>query len=153
MKSASDYGAYIRSLLINLVREGLLQRQTLPLQIEIQPDNQRGNLFTWEPGLLYSDGAVLRIEEAFHVDAGGHVHRERYTYHYERSDGYYFRFEREQHDGDLIYKPEYHLHVLWRLPHFPAPPVTLEDALNVIQTNFYGPHRQRLVGYTIDVEI
>lgn len=153
MSSASEYVAHVRSLLINQVRDGILRRQALPLEIRIGPDNRSGQLYTHDPGLLFNDGATLEVEEVFIAKAEGGVNRERYFYHYQRPGGYYFRFEREQHGDDLIYKPEYHLHVLWRLPHFPAPPLTLNDVLDFIRTNFYSPHRQRLVGHTIDVEI
>lgn len=153
MRLASGYGAHVRSLFINLTREGILQRQRLPLEIQIHEGNRSGYIFTHSPGFLYSDDATLKVEERFTVREQSGIDRERYSYHYQRPGGYYFRFEREQHDEDLIYKPEYHLHVLWRLPHFPAPPLTLEDVLDFIRTNFYSPHRQRLVGYTIDVEI
>jgi len=87
------------------------------------------------------------------LDEQGIVLRERYSYHYERPGGYYFRFEREQHDGDQIYKPEHHLHICWRLPHFPAPPVTLPETLDFIRTNFYSLHRHRLVGQSLALEI
>lgn len=153
MKSASEYGTYIRNLFINLASEGLLRRQVLPLNISIQPDNRRGKLFTRDPGFLYHDDAVLRVEEIFAIDSEGEVHREQYAYHYERPGGYYFRFEREHHAGDLIYKPEYHLHVLWWLPHFPSALLTLEETLDFIRVNFYSPHRQRLVGYSLTAEI
>ena len=153
MRSASDYGAHVRGLFINLVREGILRRQILPLEIHIYPDNRRGFLFTRSPGFVYNDGAILKVEERFAVDARGDVRRERYTYHYERPGGYYFRFEREEAGDDPVYKPEYHLHVLWRLPHFPSTPLTLEEALDFIRVNFYGPHRQRLVGHSLVVYI
>jgi hypothetical protein len=45
------------------------------------------------------------------------------------------------------------LHVLWRLPHFPAAPLSLEDVLDFIRINFYGPYRQRLVGQSLAVTI
>ncbi|MFQ5858218.1 MAG: DUF6516 family protein [Anaerolineae bacterium] len=153
MRSASDYGAFVRGLFINLAREGVLRRQSLPLEVHVSSDNRSGFLFTHTPGFLYNDGATLKVEETFVVKTGGAVRRERYTYNYQRPGGYFFRFEREQHDGDLVYKPEYHLHVLWRLPHFPSMPLTLEETLDFIRVNFYGPHRQRLVGHSLEVQI
>lgn len=153
MRSASDYSAHIRSLFINLVREGILRRQRLPLEIQIHPGNRSGYLFTHSPGFVYNDGATLKVEEFFSVEAGGDVRRERYTYSYQRPGGYFFRFERERHGGDLVYKPEYHLHVLWRLPHFPSAPLTLEETLDFIRVNFYSPYRQRLVGHSLNVQI
>ncbi|MFQ5594526.1 MAG: hypothetical protein ACE5HA_10290 [Anaerolineae bacterium] len=153
MKSASDYVTHVRGLFINLVREGVLRRQALPLETYISPDNRRGQLHTPDPGLLYNDRAILMMREEFVVEAEGKLRREQYAYHYERPGGYFFRFEREQHDGDLVYKPEYHLHVLWRLPHFPSAPLTLEETLDFIHVNFYGVHRQRLVGHSLEVQI
>ncbi len=153
MRYARDYGAHIRGLLNNLVREGILRRQALPLEIRVHSDNRSGYLVTPSPGLVYNDGAILRVEEVFVVDARGGVRRDRYAYHYERPGGYYFRFERERDSEDPVYKPEYHLHVLWRLPHFPSAPMTLEETLNFIRFNFYNSHRQRLVGHSLVVHI
>ena len=153
MKSASAYVATIRSLLIDLTREGLLQAQPQRLMVEIQPGNVRGRFVTPDVGLHYYDGATLRVEEQFAITDEGNVDRIRYPYHYERPGGYYFRFEREQHNDDFIYKPENHLHVCWRLPHFPAPPISLIEMLALIRVNFYTSHRQRLVGQSIAVQI
>lgn len=153
MKSASAYVATIRTLLIDLTREGLLQAQPQRLMVEIQPGNVRGRFVTPDVGLRYYDGATLRVEEQFAITDEGDVDRIRYAYHYERPGGYYFRFEREQHNDDLIYKPEHHLHVCWRLPHFPATPITLLEMLALIRVNFYTSHRHRLVGQSIAVQI
>lgn len=152
MKSASAYVASIRSLLIGLTREGLLQAQPQRLIVEIQPGNLRGRLMTPDVGMHYYDGATLRVEEQFVITADGNVDRVRYAYHYERP-GYYFRFEREQHNDDHIYKPEHHLHVCWRLPHFPSPPMTLPEMLEFIHINFYASHRHRLVGQSMVIQI
>lgn len=151
MKFASDYAAYVRSLVIRLVRDNLLQHQPRPLNIYIKADNHSGRLVTPDRGLLFNDGAYLRVEEFFVLDDQGNLSWEQYTYHCERPGGYYFRFEREQ--GDKLYKPEYHLHVLWRLPHFPSAPITLIETLDFIRTNFYSPHSQRLVGQSLAVYI
>ena len=153
MKSASAYVASIRSLLIGLTREGLLQTQPQRLIVQIQPGNLRGRLVTPDVGLRYYDGATLRVEEQFTIADEGDVDRIRYAYHYERPGGYYLRFEREQHDDDHIYKPEHHLHVCWRLPHFPSPPITLLETLAFIRINFYASHRHRLVGQTMVIQI
>lgn len=147
---AKDYPAYVRSLVIAEVRDGILTRQPRPIEIQINQGNQNGTLFSNNPGLIFKDDAFLRVEEGFSVDGKGRIHTERYTYHYERPSGYYFRYEYEQHDGDHHYKPEYHLHVAWRLPHFPAAAMTLESILQLIRVNFYDDvHRQRLVGHSL----
>ncbi|MEZ4868802.1 MAG: DUF6516 family protein [Caldilineaceae bacterium] len=153
MMSASAYVAGIRNLLIDLTRDGLIEAQPRLLVAEIQPGNMRGRFVTPGVGLHYFDGATLRIEENFLITENGNVDCIRYAYHYERPGGYYFRFEREQHDDDQLYKPEHHLHVCWRLPHFPAPPMTLTETLDFIRINFYSSHRQRLVGQTLACQI
>jgi hypothetical protein len=51
-----------------------------------------------------------------------------YSYHCERPNGYFFRYECEDR-ADPIRKPEYHMHVILDLPHFVAPPVNLESLL------------------------
>lgn len=153
MKSASDYAAHVRGRLNGLTTEGILTRQSRPIKIWIASGNNRGSITAYQPGLIYHDGAFLRIDEEFYFDAKGAFIRNNYTYHYERPGGYYLRFEREQHDEDKLYKPEHHLHVCWRLPHFPAPPITLLEALDFIRVNFYSPYRQRLVGQSLAIQI
>ncbi|MEM7126215.1 MAG: DUF6516 family protein [Chloroflexota bacterium] len=151
---ASDYTAYIRSLLIAQVRDGILVRQSRPIDIKTNRDNQGGSLLANNPGLIFKDDAILRVEERFRVGSDSRVLAERYAYHYERPSGYYFRYEYEHHDGDKHYKPEYHLHVGWRLPHFPATPMTLESILKLIRVNFYDDvHRERLVGQRLATHI
>jgi len=66
------------------------------------------------------------------------IDRLEYSYHYERPGGYFFRYEREE-TTDHIRKPEHHMHVILDLPHFVAPPVTLETILKMIAVNFYSP--------------
>lgn len=153
MSLASTYAAQIRSTITALTLTGILSRQPSPITIKIDPGNRSGTVIALRLGLLYHDHAFLRIEEKFYVDEQELVYRSRYTYHYERPGGYYLRFEREQHDEDKLYKPEHHLHVCWRLPHFPAPPVTLLETLDLIRINFYSPYRQRLVSQSLAIQI
>lgn len=151
---ASNYAADVRGMVTRFVREGVLARQSRPISIHVDSSNARGLILADRPGLIYQDGAFLRVDEAFHVDGDGKLQRSHYAYHYERPGGYYLRFEREQHDGDQLYKPEYHVHVCWRLPHIPALPITLAETLEFVHVNFYNAvHRQRLVGQTLNIQI
>jgi hypothetical protein len=153
MIRASDYASGIRGMIMQLTRAGILTRQSRPIDMQIESGNSGGFLRADRPGLVYQDGAFLRIDEEFLLDEQGVLFRKRYSYHYQRLGGYYLRFEREQHDGDRLYKPEHHLHVCWRLPHFPALLITLLETLDFIRINFYSPYRQRLVGQSLAIQI
>jgi len=78
----------------------------------------------------------------------------RYSYHYERPNGYFFRYERED-TIDPIRKPEYHMHVVLNLPHFNAPPVDLEIVLKLLVANFYSPdvYSRQIIGQEIHLTV
>ena len=82
------------------------------------------------------------------------IQRQSYSYHYERPNGYFFRYEREKTE-DTIRKPEYHLHVVLDLPHFNAPPVDIEIALKLIAANFYSQniYSKQIIGKEINLVI
>jgi hypothetical protein len=82
------------------------------------------------------------------------IQRLYYSYHYERPNGYFFRYEREE-STDLVRKPEYHMHVILDLPHFNAPPVNLETILQLIVVNFYSPgiYSRQIVGQEIHLTV
>jgi hypothetical protein len=84
----------------------------------------------------------------------GEVKLLRYSYHYERPNGYFFRYEHED-TTDPIRKPEYHIHVILDLPHFNAPPVNLEIILRLIVVNFYSPdvYFRQIVGQEIHLAV
>jgi len=105
------------------------------------------------PGLKFRDGATLDIlEEALIVK--GEPNLLRYTYHYERAGGYFFRYEREE-TTDPIRKPEHHMHVILDLPHFIAPPVNLEIIIKMIAANFYSPgvYPKQIIGQEIHLTV
>jgi hypothetical protein len=78
----------------------------------------------------------------------------RYSYHYERPNGYFFRYERED-TIDPLRKPEYHMHVILDLPHFVAPRVNLEIILKMIAVNFYSQdiYSRQIVGHAINLTV
>jgi hypothetical protein len=67
MKSASDYAAHVRGRLNGLTNEGILTRQSRPIKIWIASGNNRGSITAYQPGLIYHDGAFLRIDEEFYL--------------------------------------------------------------------------------------
>ena len=92
---------------------------------------------------------MLRVQEEARL-VNGKIVLVRYSYHYERPGGYFFRYERED-TIDSVRKPEYHMHVILDLPHFVAPPVTLEIIFEMIAVNFYSPHvfSRQIIGQEI----
>lgn len=151
----ADYKRHIRNLVTEYGRQGLLVGSTpvhfLPAQ-GIHP-NEGGAIRATEPSLKFKDGAILRLQEEVLV-VNGEVKLLRYSYHYERPNGYFFRYEREE-TSDLIRKPEYHLHVVLNLPHFNASPVDLEIILKLIVANFYSPevYSRKIIGQVIDLTV
>lgn len=135
----SDYKKHIRAIFAEYGRQGIISGaipvQFLPAE-NISP-NEGGVIRAKNPDLIFRDGAKLKLYEEFCV-VNNEIQRLYYSYHYERANGYFFRYEREE-TADPIRKPEYHLHVVLNLPHFNAPPVDLEIVLKLIVANFYSP--------------
>lgn len=144
----SDYKSHVRALLTQLGRQKIIVGDPC-LSFKdspFLPKNTGGSVFL-KPGLRFSDGAWLRVLEEIRIE-NDLVLRDSYCYHYERSEGYFFRYEREPTD-DLTWKPEYHMHVCLDLPHFDAPDMTLERVIELIVINFYTPpvaKRGKLIG-------
>jgi len=153
--SYSKYRSYLRSLIADFGRRGILP-VFQPLQFADFPGippEIGGVIKSPKEGLGFRDGAILRLYERVKIQ-NGEVILEKYSYHYERPGGYFFRYEREQ-THDPIRKPEYHLHVILDLPHFVGPSVNLEIILNVIAANFYSEnayHRQ-IIGQEIRLTV
>jgi hypothetical protein len=151
----AEYKRQIRAILTEHGRQGIIIGE-IPLrfsQVEKIPVNEGGVIFARNPDLVFRDGARLKLyEEVSVVDK--EIHRLYYSYHYERPNGYFFRYEREE-STDLIRKPEYHMHVILDLPHFNAPPVNLEIILQLIVANFYSQeiYSKQIVGQEIHLAV
>jgi len=151
----ADYKSHIRSLVAEYGRQGLLVGSTpvhfLPAQ-GIHP-NEGGAIRATEPSLRFKDGAILRLQEEVRL-VNGEVKLLRYSYHYERPNGYFFRYEHEN-TIDTIRKPAYHMHVVLDLPHFNAPPVDLEIILKLLVANFYSPdvYSRQIIGQEIHLTV
>jgi hypothetical protein len=151
----ADYKRHIRSLIVEYGRQGILVGKSPVMFLTAKgiPFDEGGVIQATDPPFKFKDGASLRVLEVVHVKKTA-VDLIRYTYHYERPNGYFFRYEREESD-DLIRKPEYHLHVILNLPHFNAPPVNLEIILRLIAANFYSPdlYTRQIIGQEIHVTV
>ncbi len=151
----AEYKRHIRAILTNYGRQGILVGATpikfFPVQ-GISP-NEGGIVSARDSHLVFQDGAKLKVFEEVRV-TDGEIHRLKYSYHYERLGGYFFRYEREE-SADLLRKPEYHMHVIVNLPHFNAPPVDLETILKLIAANFYLPdvYARQIVGQEIHLTV
>jgi hypothetical protein len=151
----SDYKKHIRAILAEHGRQGIISG-AIPVQFlpaEGISSNEGGVIRAKNPDLVFRDGARLKVYEEVRV-VNNEIHRLYYSYHYERPNGYFFRYEREE-TTDLIRKPEYHMHVVLNLPHFNAPPVDLEIVLKLIVTNFYSPdiYSRQIIGQEIHLTV
>lgn len=138
----SDYKRQIRRVVTDYGSRGVLTGH-IPLVIEDDKGRQGGKISTKPPGLQFRDGSHLVVRETVR-SVGNSLVCEKYNYHYERPNGYFFRYDREE-TADPIRKPEFHLHVITNLPHYPAAPMTLERVLEVIEVNFFSTEYPRTV--------
>ena len=145
----SDYTSQIRAIINELGRRRLLIGE-VPLKLRLVKN--KGNIFTKVPHITFQDNAILEFSEEISI-VSNHVHIDTYKYQYQRVSGYYFRYEKEPTE-DIIWKPPEHLHVLFKVPHFNAPAITLEQVLRLIEVNFYQEEkRKEIVGVNIEVTI
>ncbi len=151
----AEYKKHIRAIITEYGRLGILVG-TIPVEfapVEGLSAKEGGSVFARSPFLVFRDGAKLKIYEKVQV-VNGEVQRLKYSYHYERPNGYFFRYERED-TSDPIRKPEYHMHVVLNLPHFNASPVDLEIVLKLIVANFYSPdvYSRQIIGQEIHLTV
>jgi len=151
----AEYKTNIRAIVTEYGRQGILVG-ALPIKFapeEEIPAKEGGRVFARNPDLVFRDGANLKLYEKVQV-VNNEIHRLKYSYHYERLNGYFFRYEREE-TSDLVRKPEYHMHVVINLPHFNAPPVDLEIIFKLIVANFYSPdvYSRQIIGQEIHLTV
>lgn len=151
----AEYKSHVRAITIEYGRRGILVGP-MPVKfflVEGIPAKEGGSTFARNPALVFRDGARLEIYEEVRI-VNNEIHRLEYSYHYERPNGYFFRYEREE-TSDLVRKPEYHMHVIIDLPHFNAPPINLETTLQLIVVNFYSPdiYSRQIIGQEIHLTV
>ncbi|HEY86176.1 MAG TPA: hypothetical protein G4N96_13815 [Chloroflexi bacterium] len=92
-------------------------------------------------GLIFIDGSSLRFQEYVIIQADGAVLRPLYSYHYQRPDGYYFRYDKLRRPFESpvkrIPEPQRHLQVTRPSPRFPTHSTHLAELLDLIKYNFY----------------
>jgi hypothetical protein len=151
----AEYKKHIRALLTEYGRQGIL-RGEMPVRfspVEGISPNDGGIIRARDPDLVFRDGAKLALYEKVKI-VNNEIHSLNYSYHYERSNGYFFRYEREN-TTDALRKPEYHMHVILDLPHFIAPPVNLEIILKMISVNFYSQdvYSRQIIGHEVHLTV
>lgn len=151
----AEYKSHIRALITEYGRQGIL-KSTKPIRFVTAkgiPPHEGGVIVAIDPRLNFRDGATLSVLEEVRI-INSEPQLLRYSYHYERPNGYFFRYERED-TIDPIRKPEYHMHVILNLPHFNAPPVDLEIILKIIVANFYSPdvYSRQIIGQEIHLTV
>ena len=85
----SDYKRHIRHLMTEYGIRGIILG-AVPLVIEDDVDRQGGEILIQHPGVQFKDGSYLTVRETIKSDRSVLI-SERYTYHYERPNGYFFR--------------------------------------------------------------
>ncbi len=93
-------------------------------------------------GLIFIDDAFLRFQEYVIIQNEGSILRASYTYHYQRPDGYYFRYDKLKHPFanpvGRILEPQHHLHAAQPAPRLPTHSTNLAELLALIKHNFYA---------------
>lgn len=93
-------------------------------------------------GLIFVDGAFLRFKEHIVIQPDRTVEHISYSYHYQRPDGYCFRYDKLERPFDnpvkRILEPRQHLQVLHPAPRFPTHSTNLRELLALIKHNFYA---------------
>ena len=103
-------------------------------------------------GIVFVDGSFLTVKEIFRYDypntdaTEAEIIKLEFSYHYQiPRQCFFFRYDYHPRVGDAATHPPYHLHVgCWHkgenklpsLPRFRVPPVTLEEALDLIVRDF-----------------
>lgn len=92
-------------------------------------------------GLIFVDHAVLRFEERIVIERDGTILHVFYPYHYQRPNGWYFRYDKLESPFDdpakAIIEPQCHLHVAQDVPRFKTHTTHLAEILDLIKHNFY----------------
>ena len=145
----NEYTSYIRALINDFGIRGLL---TGEIPVKFRRKKNTGNIFTEVPHLTFRDDASFEFSENLTL-ISNQIRIDSYKYQYQRTGGYFFRYEKEETE-DVIWKPPEHLHVLFKVPHFNSPAITLEQVLRLIEVNFYQEEkRKEIVGVNIEVTI
>ena len=143
----NEYTTYIRAMINDFGTRGLL---TGAVPVKFRRKKSRGSIFTETPHLTFKDGASFEFAEDLTL-ISNQVQVDAYKYQYQRTGGYFFRYEKEETE-DIIWKPPEHLHVILNVPHFSAPFVTLGNVFGIIEVNFYeGVKREALVDKRIEL--
>lgn len=136
---------------LNIIRKNVdYSKQGSPI---IYTDNKQrkqvlGESFTFNtPEIGYEYGYIIKdifnLKVQFTVfQIKRKLYMSSYSYHFEllHDKNKFFRYEKSEFARcDDDYKPMFHMHSMGRLPHYPAPFVTIGQLLNNIQTNLFNP--------------
>ena len=125
-------------------RSGMNRRQTGKFTGRILAPNERGFAKPGGPplGLIFVDDAYLRFREEVVIKANGEVKILEYSYHYQRPNGYYFRYDKLKTPFTdpikQIVEPQRHLQVSQPAPRFPTHATHLIEVLALLKHNFYS---------------
>lgn len=142
MKILQDYFNYITGIVdkceIVVNRAALCRGEGKNSGEIMAPDRHRRYLGIIPDGLLFQDGALLNLQEEVQIQDDGTYALVKYNYHYQRPDGYFFRYDKVTPTrAAMCNEPERHLHANIEDIRFPTHCTNLEEILKTIQRNFY----------------
>ena len=140
MRTVQDYFNYITGIIdkceIVVNRLALCRGEGKLLGSIMAPSRQKRPPGTPD-GLLFRDGALLNFKEYVKIAEGAYELLE-YSYHYQRFDGYFFRYDKVRPARAAeCNEPECHLHANIEDIRFPTHSTNLEEIFRTIQRNFY----------------
>jgi hypothetical protein len=126
-ESVREYHAYLRSI----VAQANLIEQSFAIQLKEYGKKKAPEIFVDGTKFIFQDRAFLRCYESLRMEKGV-VIRERYAYHYERPDGFYFRYDKDPLRAQPIIHERLHLHVNAESPRFPTHETDFEQIFRFI---------------------
>ena len=109
--------------------------------LECKRQWKRGALemYTISANLTLSDNSILSMNEIVECGSAEGTQLMAYSYFYRRPDGFWFRYEMDEHPkSDPIKYPQFHLHTgIYEKHHFLSRPVDIETVMEIIKRNFF----------------
>ena len=148
MRSFSEYYSWLLGVIdrsgIVRDRSGMAKRPTGKFTGHIFAPTERGFAKPGASpmGLIFVDGAYMRFRENVRIGRRGGVERLAYSYHYQRPDGYYFRYDLRERPFEnpikCIIEPQRHVQVAQPAPRLPTHSTNLTELMDIIKYNFYA---------------
>ncbi|PJF24819.1 MAG: hypothetical protein CUN53_15925 [Phototrophicales bacterium] len=131
-RSFREYHAYLRSI----VSQATLTKLSFAIRVEESGKKSTAEIFVDGSRFVFDDGAALRCYELVRIE-NGVIIRDRYAYHYQRPDGFYFRYDNDPLRAQPNVHECLHLHVNAESPRFPTHETDFEQIFQFILAVYY----------------